>query len=215
MKLRRLLAVLISVMLMLGLVACNEGDVDTIADAIRDGLGGVTGGGTDGTADGGDGRADPISGRYDLVVPYDVLLGRGTLANWVSDGFDEIFNGKDPEKFQNASFLVIECSGTINPDARAGFAWMSSAYQWDWIEDQDGFNLANYIYGSRIILPLSQVVPRHTDYKFGDLGEENVIKIYFRYGNERGDVDDVIEDLGITAVYLATGVNIDALEGNK
>jgi hypothetical protein len=206
MKTKRIFAILLSAMFIFVLAGCNG---DTNDDA------GAPDSGAEPPAQGAEDPADEepagftVTGRYDLMLPADQILNP-TLWCWVSDGMDDIFNDKDPAEFQRANYLVLECAGEINPDARAGMAWMSSAKKWNWHEDHDGFNLANFIVDdNKIVLPLYELLDEYTDYKFGDLEDENVIKIYFRYGNERDDDEtDFIENLEITAVYFAQSFSV-------
>ena len=226
MKIKKITAIILSVVFMLSLAGCGEKD-DGAAEnnnnqtldrpTPRDGEGLETN-----DSDNMDIMGEPeetapegftVTGRYDLTVPADVTTNPN-LWCWVSDEMDDIFNGKDPAEFQKANYLVIECGGEINTDALASLAWMSSGKKWDWNEFRDGntvtgFNLGSYIIDGNIIaLPLADLLDEYTDYKFSDLDTENVIKIYFRYGDEKNDDEvDFLENLDIQAVYFASSVS--------
>jgi hypothetical protein len=209
MKTKRLLAILLCTFMLLGLAACSDSnDEAPVVPETPD-----TGIGEDYPtipADEPEPEPEPeveaVTGRYDLSIPSDQNGGNGTWWGWVSDGTDNIYNGTPAEIIQTARYLVIEFSGEADPDAMAGLVWQSEA-NWGWNETSH-FTLGEFIVNDNlIVMPVYDIMENYTDFRHGELGE-GLIKIILRYGNERDEAEyDYIEKLGITDIYLATGVN--------
>jgi hypothetical protein len=148
-----------------------------------------------------------VGDRFDLAVPPDAELGKGTLWSWVSDTTDGINNDIHYSVFQTARYLIIEFAGEIDLEARAGLAWQSS-YDWGWHEDQRGIELERYLVDDGLlVLPLYGAMHDYASFSWGELEEPKRIKIYFRYGNEREEAEEnYMHTLDITEVYFASSV---------
>jgi hypothetical protein len=223
MKFKKLLAVLISVMLILGLAACGEDNNDDTPAPDANGNNANGDNNADGDNPAGDNETQDaefsVEGRFDLGIPPDSMGGGGTrdiftFWVWVAHGTDQIYNDIDPSVFQNARYLVIEFAGEIDLDAKAGLAWQSS-FRGDrgaWYEDQNGIDLEYYVVGGdKLVLPLYDLLEDYTNYRHGELEPDSngdlMKKIIFRYGDERDrNREDLFGPLNITAVYFATSV---------
>ncbi|MCL2697773.1 MAG: hypothetical protein FWE74_06805 [Oscillospiraceae bacterium] len=202
MKTKRIFAILLSSIMMLGLTACNSynGEASVVPETPEASANGGLGGLQD---DPRPAEADPVpsADRFDLSLTPDQSGGNGTWWGWISDGTDNVYNGVDASSIQNARYMVIEFNGEADADAMAGLVWQSEA-DWGWNESSN-FKMGEFIVSENlIVMPLYEIMEDFNGFRLGEL-PQGFIKIILRYGNEKDDAyENYIEKLGITAIYL-------------
>jgi len=207
MKIKKLLAVLLSAIMILGLTACNADDEAPVVPEAPEAN--EPAGDTNepqGEEEPEENNEPDVTGRFDLSIPSDQEGGNGTWWGWVSDGTDNVYNGVSADSIQKARYLVIEFNGEADADAMAGLVWQSEA-NWGWNETST-FTLGRFMANDNlIVMPIYDIMENYNDFRFGEL-PQGFIKIILRYGNENDEAQyNYIERLNPTAIYLADSVN--------